>query len=105
MNENEDFENELDISYFDNEFSAEIGETNMENSKWKYETRLEYEGGYKGGGEEMWIVSKLINKEKNKSIFIEFSGYYNSWDASHFDKMYLVEPKEVTVIKYKKIKE
>jgi len=60
-------------------------------------------GGYEGAGEDTWVVYSLNDKKSNERIYFQINGWYNSWDATEWADIIMVEPKEVIVIKWSKI--
>ena len=68
-----------------------------------YKISLEKDfGGYEGAGEETWKVFKLTSDDS--LTYFRINGYYSSWVATEWDdSIEIVEPREVTVIKYFKV--
>lgn len=60
--------------------------------------------GSEGDGADMFCTFKITDKEYENTGYIEFSGRYSSWDSSYYDERYVVEPEEITVIQYNRIK-
>lgn len=60
--------------------------------------------GSEGDGADMFLTFKITNKETGKIGYLEYSGRYSSWDSSYYDERYMVEPEEVTVIQYNRVK-
>jgi hypothetical protein len=60
--------------------------------------------GGEGEGDSIGYILKVT--EADKSVFVEVTGYYDSYNGSDFSSasVILVEPKEVTVTKYFPIK-
>jgi len=65
--------------------------------------REEEVGGYEGAGENTHYVFSLIDNRTEVKTSFKISGYYNSWDSTEWHSLDIVEPKEVTVIKWLKI--
>ena len=57
-----------------------------------------------GDGADMFLTFKITDKETGKIGYLEYNGRYSSWDSSFYDERYIVEPKEVTVIQYNRVK-
>lgn len=57
--------------------------------------------GGEGKGEKYWVIFSVGDE------LFKVDGYYSSWDGSSWDdaEMYKVEPVEVTVIEYRKVKD
>lgn len=57
--------------------------------------------GGEGKGEEYWVIFSVEDE------LFKVDGYYSSWDGSSWDEaeIYKVEPVEVTIIEYQKVKE
>lgn len=70
----------------------------------KYIVERVSERGSEGDGAEMFLTFKITNKETGKIGYLEYSGRYSSWDSSYYDERYIVEPEEVTVIQYNRVK-
>lgn len=63
--------------------------------------------GGEGKGEDRWVVHEVTNSE-GESVHIKHDGYYTSYEGSTFDDGILgfdmVEPYQVSVTKYRKVK-
>jgi hypothetical protein len=70
----------------------------------KYIVEQVLKRGAEGDGAEMYLTFKITNKETGNIGYLEYSGRYSSWDSSYYDECYVVEPEEVTVIQYNRIK-
>lgn len=70
----------------------------------KYIVEQVSQRGSEGDGAEMFLTFKITNKETGKIGYLEYSGRYSSWDSSYYDERYMVEPEEVTVIQYNRVK-
>lgn len=70
----------------------------------KYIVERVSERGSEGDGADMFLTFKITNKETGKIGYLEYSGRYSSWDSSYYDERYMVEPEEVTVIQYNRVK-
>lgn len=70
----------------------------------KYIAEQVSQRGSEGDGAEMFLTFKITNKETGKIGYLEYSGRYSSWDSSYYDERYMVEPEEVTVIQYNRVK-
>ena len=60
-------------------------------------------GGGEGQGEDYWTVYKFT--DGTGEVFVQFDGYYMSYDGSTFNEFFFVTPKEVMVTQYFKDKE
>ena len=69
-----------------------------------YEAELEQTSGGEGDGADIFCVFRVKRLSDNAESYIEFSGRYSSWDSSYYDESYLVQPEEVTVTQYRRIK-
>ena len=58
--------------------------------------------GSEGDGADMYRTFKI--KTEQEEVYVEFSGRYSSWDSSYYDEFYFVQPEEVIVTQYKRIK-
>ena len=58
--------------------------------------------GGEGEGDSFWSVYKFTQGEV--TVFVKFDGSYQSYNGSEYDSWYFVEPKEVTVTEYFKVK-
>ena len=58
--------------------------------------------GGEGKGEDYWTVYKFSNG--NESVYVQFDGWYASYNGSEFDEWFFVEPKEVKVVKFSRCK-
>ena len=70
----------------------------------KYIVEQVSDRGSEGDGAEMFLTLKITDKETGNTGYLEYSGRYSSWDSSYYDECYVVEPEEVTVIQYNRIK-
>lgn len=70
----------------------------------KYIVEQVSERGAEGDGAEMYLTFKITNKETGNTGYLEYSGRYSSWDSSYYEYRHIVEPQEVTIIQYKRIK-
>lgn len=97
------------IKLFKDEFGADMNEyshydiqyKSVENENYEVKSQVDRHGG-EGQGEEYWVVSRVLDKRTNEVFFIQFDGYYTSWDGTDWSENYwnIVEPKEVKVIKW-----
>ena len=58
--------------------------------------------GSEGDGADMYRTFKI--KTEQEEVYVEFSGRYSSWDSSSYDDFYFVQPEQVMVTQYKRIK-
>lgn len=70
----------------------------------KYIVEQVSQRGSEGDGADMFLTFKITDKETGKIGYLEYNGRYSSWDSSFYDERYIVEPKEVTVIQYNRVK-
>ena len=59
--------------------------------------------GGEGMGDDYWTVYSFSNKEGEK-VYVQFDGWYQSYSGSEFTEWFFVEPKQVTVTKFTRIK-
>lgn len=69
-----------------------------------YKVLCEDNRGGKGDGADMFYTFLIQNKIDGAYGYLEFSGRYSSWDSSYYDECYVVQPEEVMVTQYKRIK-
>ena len=94
-------------SLFLNEFAVDMSDYNeaqiqysdFENENYKITGEIDQHGG-EGEGSEYWLVSRIFNKKTEEVYFIQFSGYYDSWNGTDWSENYwtVVEPKEKTIV-------
>lgn len=65
-------------------------------------THMDNHGG-EGEGEDYWSVYKFTSGADE--VFVQFDGYYMSYDGSTFNEWFFVTPKEVMVTQYFKVKD
>ena len=70
----------------------------------KYIVQRVSERGAEGDGADMFLTFKITDKETNAVGYLEYSGRYSSWDSSYYEDSYIVQPREVTIIKYEEVK-
>ena len=58
--------------------------------------------GAEDDGAEIYRTFKI--KTETEECYVEFSGRYSSWDSSSYDDFYFVQPVQVMVTQYKRIK-
>lgn len=81
--------------FFLNAFYEEEAELNTRLGK----VVLEDISGGQGDGAPIEMIISVADR------YFEINGVYNSWDDSHFDgDLYEVNPKQVTVTRYERIK-
>jgi hypothetical protein len=54
--------------------------------------------GGEGEGEDFWSLYKFT--DGTDEVFVQFDGYYYSYDGSTFDSWFFVKPQQVTVTQY-----
>jgi hypothetical protein len=69
-----------------------------------YEVKCEDNRGGEGDGADMFYTFFIKNKITGIIGYLEFSGRYSSWDSSYYDECYEVQPVEVMVTQYKRVK-
>ena len=70
----------------------------------KYIIQQVSDRGAEGDGADMFLTFKIQDKVSGKIGYLEYSGRYSSWVSSEYDDAYAVEPKEVMIIKYQRVK-
>lgn len=60
--------------------------------------------GGEGDGSSYWTVYKFTDTETNETAYIQFDGWYASYVGSEFEEWFYVEPKEVLVTQYHRVK-
>lgn len=58
--------------------------------------------GGEGEGEDYWSVYSFT--KGGETVYIQFQGWYASYNGSDFTEWFFVEPQEVKVIRYSKVK-
>lgn len=58
--------------------------------------------GGEGKGDEYWNVVKFTSGDA--IAYVQFDGWYQSYNGSEYDEWFFVEPKEVTVTRYTRVK-
>jgi hypothetical protein len=66
------------------------------------ECKLEDHHGGEGEGEDYWTVWQFT-RQGEEAVYVEFQGYYYSYDGSTFQEWFFVEPREVLVTQYFRI--
>lgn len=69
-----------------------------------YNVKCENRRGAEGDGADMFYTFLIQNKTDGAYGYLEYSGRYSSWDSSYYDDCYVVEPVEVLVTQYKRVK-
>jgi hypothetical protein len=93
-------------------FQSEISEKTNWDDKETTQSRAEFaeEGitfkhednfGGEGMGDEYWSVYSFT--DKTDKVYVQFNGWYQSYNGSEFTEFFFVEPKEVKVIQYFKV--
>ena len=96
-------DNSQDEAIFYPDCSTEIEEYFLEpEESEKYIAEQVDQRGSEGDGAEMYRTFKI--KTGQEECYVEFSGRYSSWDSSNYDDFYFVQPEEVMIIQYKRIK-
>lgn len=65
-------------------------------------TELEDSYGGEGKGDEYWSVYKF--SKVDETVYVKFDGWYASYNGAEFSKWFFVEPKEVKVIEFVRLK-
>jgi len=63
------------------------------------DTELEHHHGGEGEGENYYAVYKFTRKGEDP-VYVQFQGWYRSYDGSTYDSWFFVEPREVLVTQY-----
>lgn len=63
--------------------------------------RIDRYGG-EGKGDDYWSVYEFSNG--NELVYVQFDGWYDSYDGSDFNEWFFVEPKEVKVVEFHRCK-
>lgn len=97
------------IKIFKDEFEVDMNDyardeiqyISFENNNYKVRSEVDEYGG-EGQGEERWNVSKVIDKRTNEVFFLQFSGFYNSWEGTDWSEndWSIVKPTIVEVIQW-----
>lgn len=58
--------------------------------------------GGEGEGEDYWSVYKFTKNGK-EDIYVQFQGWYQSYNGSEFDEWFFVKPKQVMVTQFDKV--
>lgn len=62
----------------------------------------EAQHGGEGEGEDFWTVYSFT--KAGEKVFVQFDGWYQSYNGSEYTEWFFVEPKEVVVTQYFKSK-
>lgn len=99
----EDYELDGIISELDSEISAyQLEEISGETET--YKVQCESNRGGEGDGADMFYTFLIQNKTDGAYGYFEYSGRYSSWDSSYYYDCYVVEPVQVMVTQYKRVK-
>lgn len=99
----EDYELDEIIYELDSEIPAyKLEEISGETET--YKVKCENIRGAEGDGADMFYTYLIQNKIDGAYGYLEFSGRYSSWDSSYYYDCYVVEPVEVLVTQYKRVK-
>ena len=58
--------------------------------------------GGEGKGEGYWVVYEF--SKDNESVYVQFDGWYTSYEGPEFTEWFFVELKEVKVVKFQRCK-
>ena len=64
-------------------------------------TVVEQHGGGEGDGEVVYCIYKVVDGDSTK--YYKAHGWYASYDGSHYDGIFEVEPYQELVTKYKRV--
>ena len=64
--------------------------------------KLEDSYGGEGEGENYWSVYSF--SKGDSKVYVKFDGYYTSYDGSNYNEWFFVEPKQVMVTQFHRIK-
>lgn len=59
--------------------------------------------GGEGEGEDFWSVYKFT--DGTDEVYVQFDGWYQSYNGSEFNEFFFVKPQEVSVVQYFKDEE
>lgn len=92
-----------DESIYDGYLEGESREVfqNLQNQGVEFKHEDSYGG--EGMGDQYWSLYSFTNKEGEK-VHVQFDGWYQSYNGSEFTEWFFVEPKQVTVTKFTRIK-
>lgn len=100
--------NDVEQAFFRSRFTDDTtwdeGVVTKFKAKLKYhEINFEYEArfGGEGCGDDYWSVYSF--SKGNEKVFVQFDGWYQSYNGSEYSEWFFVEPKEVTVTEYYKV--
>ncbi len=93
------FQSDMDDEYSSGRWISEEKNTFLDtmqeqNVKFEYVTNH----GGEGEGEAFWSVYKFT--DGTDEVFVQFDGYYQSYDGSTFNEFFFVKPREVMVTQY-----
>jgi len=98
------FDSDMNDKYADKRWPDEDHDNFLNSAK---EVNVKFEHmdnhGGEGEGEYYWSVYKFT--DGTDEVFVQFDGYYQSYDGSTFNEFFFVTPKEVMVTQYFKVKE
>lgn len=100
LNEIEDVE----TLFFHNEFEYSEGDGELQEILEKYAikaTLVDSFGG-EGQGEDYWTVWKF--EDPSGEVMIQFDGWYASYNGSEMTGRFYVEPVQVTVTQFKRVR-
>ena len=69
-----------------------------------YKVKCESRRGAEGDGADMFYTFLVQNNTDGAYGYLEFSGRYSSWGSSYYYDCYVVEPVQVMVTQYKRVK-
>ena len=93
-----------DDNYLFNGYTLEEYLYNYKNDEYSFKETDSFGG--EGMGDEIWRVFEVTNLKTEEKIHFRVSGWYDSWNDTEWNEgLELVEPYEVTVIKWKNIKD
>lgn len=85
----------LEIDEYDEESTVEFKKILVDN---KVIVEFEDNHGGEGEGDDFWTVySFTLDTEK---VFVQFDGWYASYNGSEYSEWFFVQPKEVMVTQY-----
>ena len=58
--------------------------------------------GGEGQGDKYWSVYKF--SKGNEAVYVQFDGWYASYNGSEFNEWFFVEPKQVQVVQFSRCK-
>lgn len=96
----ENFLGDLDTAEINEFFYSEVIEDSESLAESDFDCEWADSFGGEGQGDQYWSVYKFTRGDE--VVYVEFYGWYASYNGAEFTEWFVVEPKEVTVIKWKR---